>query len=213
MAVVLGAIFISRSFIINKAIDFQSNKTLKQLDDLTFDTIKNNMLMTAEFNFDCVVDIGAMSLYNDFKNIDNKYIIGQIVINDIGLNLPILKGISNSNLAVGAATLKEGQRMGEGNFALAGHYNKNKYILFGGLMYLKKGSLILITDKNYVYEYAVCDTKIAYDTDTYMISDLLASQKGKPIITLMTCYYSSKTGKRYFVIGEFIRKYPYSGKI
>jgi sortase A len=76
-------------------------------------------------------------------------------------------------------------------------------------MYLKKGSVILITDKNYIYEYVVCDTKIAYDTETYLISDVLAADRGRAVITLMTCYYSSKTGKRYFVIGEFVRKYPY----
>jgi sortase A len=79
------------------------------------------MLLAAEYDFSSVSDINALNLYGDIKNIDSRYIIGQIVVNDIGMNLPILKGISNSNLAVGAATMKDGQKMGEGNYALAGH--------------------------------------------------------------------------------------------
>lgn len=208
-AAAIGILLICLPIIVNKVLSSKSSEGIKEFNNFTSDAIQSNMLLAAQYDFDSVSDINALNLYNDIKNIDSKYIIGQIVINDIGMNLPILKGISNSNLAAGAATMKENQKMGEGNYALAGHYNKNKYILFGGLMYLKKGSLIFITDKNYIYEYVVCDTKIAYDTETYLISDHLAVQKGRPVITLMTCYYSSKTGKRYFVIGEFVKKYPY----
>lgn len=212
-AVCFGILLVCLPLIVSKVISLKSDNAINQFNNFKADVIQNNMLLTAEYNFEYISDINALNLYKDIKNIDSKYIIGQIVINDIGLNLPILKGISNSNLAAGAATMKEGQKMGKGNYALAGHYNKNKYVLFGGIMYIKKGSVILITDKRYIYEYVVSDTKIAYDTETYLISDQLAERKSKPLITLMTCYYSSKTGKRYFVIGEFVRKYPYDEKI
>lgn len=212
-ACAFGILFVCLPLIVNKVLSSNSVDGIAQFDNFTSDAIQSNMLLAAEYDFDSVSDINTLNLYEDIKNIDSRYIIGQIVINDIGMRLPILKGISNSNLAVGAATMKENQKMGEGNYSLAGHYNKNKHILFGGLMYLKKGSVIVITDKNYIYEYVVCDMKIAYDTETFLISDQLASQKGRPVITLMTCYYSSKTGKRYFVIGEFVRKYPYDKKI
>ena len=29
----------------------------------------------------------------------------------------------------------------------------------------------------------------------------------------MTCYYSSKTGKRYFVLGDLVKNYPYDEKL
>ncbi|MEL7570761.1 MAG: class A sortase [Eubacteriaceae bacterium] len=212
-ACTFGILFACLPLILNKVLSSNSVDGIAQFDNFTSDAIQSNMLLAAEYDFDSVSDINALNLYEDIKNIDSRYIIGQIVINDIGMRLPILKGISNSNLAAGAATMKENQKMGEGNYSLAGHYNKNKHILFGGLMYIKKGCVILITDKNYIYEYVVCDMKIVYDTETFLISDQLASQKGRPVITLMTCYYSSKTGKRYFVIGEFVRKYPYDKKI
>lgn len=212
-AAAIGILFVCLPLITGKVLSLKSGEGIAQFDNFTSDAIQNNMLLAAEYDFSAVADINALNLYDDVKNIDSRYIIGQIVVKDIGMKLPILKGISNSNLAAGAATMKEDQKMGEGNYALAGHYNKNRHILFGGLMYIKKGSAILITDKSYIYEYVVCDTKIAYDSETFLISDQLAAQKGGPIITLMTCYYSSKTGKRYFVIGEFVKKYPYDKKI
>lgn len=129
------------------------------------------------------------------------------------MNLPIFKGTTNENLLAGATTMKEGDKMGEGNFSLAGHYNKDKSILFGSLMDVKVGDIIRVTDKVNIYEYEVYDTVIINDTALYMIDDDRAVNRGNNIISLMTCYYSSKTGKRYFVLGDFVKKVPYKKQL
>ena len=125
------------------------------------------------------------------------------------MNLPIFKGTTNDNLLAGATTMKESDKMGQGNFTLAGHYNKDKSILFGSLMDVKVGDIIRVTDKVDIYEYKVYDTVTIDDKALYMIDDERALIHGNNIISLMTCYYSSNTGKRYFVLGDFVKKSPY----
>lgn len=41
-----------------------------------------------------------------------------------------------------------------------------------------------------------------------MLSDDKANKRRKPIISLMTCYHSSNTGKRFFALGELVDEYP-----
>ena len=41
-----------------------------------------------------------------------------------------------------------------------------------------------------------------------MLDNKRSEEQGKPIISLMTCYYSSKTGKRFFALGELVDEYP-----
>ena len=79
-------------------------------------------------------------------------------------------------------------------------------------MDVKIGDKIRITDKYKIYEYQVYDTKTVNDDALDMISDDVATKRGKPVISLMTCYFSSSTGKRYFVIGELVDTYPYNNE-
>ncbi len=139
----------------------------------------------------------------------NKNIIGQIIIKDLNIDLPILKGVTNSNLMIGASTMKPNLIMGQGNYTLAGHYMKNG-LLFGSLLDIQLGTKVQITDKTTVYEYEIYDSKIVPDTAFYMLDASRAERRGKPIISLMTCYYTSKNGKRFFALGELVDEYPYN---
>lgn len=44
---------------------------------------------------------------------DQKAVIGQITIKSVDLELPIVKGTTNENLLIGAATMRPDQKMGE----------------------------------------------------------------------------------------------------
>lgn len=99
-------------------------------------------------------------------------------------------------------------QMGKGNYSLAGHYMKDN-LLFGSLLNIEIGTIVKITDKNKVYEYEIYDIEIVPDTAFYMLDQDRAKKRGKPIISLMTCYYTSKNGKRFFAMGELIDEYPY----
>jgi sortase A len=48
------------------------------------------------------------------------------------------------------------------------------------------------------------------ETALYMLDQERAELRGKPIISLMTCYYTSKNGKRFFALGELVDTYEYS---
>lgn len=192
-----------------KTVIEQNNNIIKEMKDISSATLEENKNKVAEYDFSQVEDINAIDIFKEKKQWNPNYAIGIIKINSIHLCLPIMKGISNSNLNIGTATMKEKQEMGKGNYALAGHYNPNADILFGGIMNIKIGDIILITDKTDIYEYKVYQTKVVKDDEIIMITDEIARTRGKPVISLMTCYYSSKTGKRYFVIGEYVNKYPF----
>lgn len=86
---------------------------------------------------------------------------------------------------------------------------KDKSLLFGSLMDIEEESIVKITDKKTVYEYKIYETVLVPDTAMYMLEHNRAEDRGKPIISLMTCYYTSKNGKRFFALGELVDEYPY----
>ena len=187
----------------------EANVIVEQVPPETLKENEEKVIKKENFNFENVQEISPTSTFLAANNIDSSLLLGQIVIPSVNMNLPIFKGTTNENLLAGATTMKESDKMGEGNFSLAGHYNKDKSILFGSLMDVKVGDIIRVTDKVNIYEYEVYDTVIINDTALYMIDDERAVNRGNNIISLMTCYYSSKTGKRYFVLGDFVKKVPY----
>lgn len=209
LLIITGIILLMVPTINKIIIKHNSESKVKVLDTITYEDIVQNIETEAEFDYSSIEDVSVTSTIFGSINFDNKSIIGQITIPDLNLDLPILKGVNNANLSIGAATMVPDQKMGEGNYSLAGHKMKNKELLFGALMDIKIDSIIYITDKKTVYEYKIYDTVVVPDTALDMLENDKAEERGKPIISLMTCYYSSKTGKRFFALGELIDEYPF----
>lgn len=195
-----------KDFFVVKKID----DTVKVVEEFTPEVIKKNETNKAEFDFSIVEDISVTGTLINQNRVNMDLIVGQLVIPSINLNIPVFKGINNTNLLAGSATMREDQAMGQGNYPLAGHYVKDKDVLFGSLMDVKTGDIIRLTDKETIFEYETYDVKLVPDTAVYLIDDEEALNNGNPIISLMTCYYSSKTGKRYFVMGELKESYAYT---
>lgn len=208
--IVAGTIIIFLPFINKKIIKHNGNKQEEIVKETTREQLKENQNLEAEFDYESVRDIEIISIIKDTPKFEHKALIGEISIESIDMHLPILKGVNNPNLLVGAATMKDGIRMGEGNFSLAGHYVDKKGLLFGGLIDIEIGAQVKTTDKEYIYEYEIFDTKIVDETAMYMLDDTRSEERGKPIISLMSCYYTSKNGKRFFALGELVDKYPYN---
>lgn len=146
------------------------------------------------------------------KGINDNYkhaIIGHLVVDAIDINLPILKGTTANHLMIGATTMKADQVMGQGNYSLSGHYHSSKGVFFHGLLEAQPGMIIKITDKDRIYEYEIYDTMLVEDTATHLINDQESQNRGKPIISLMTCYYTSANGLRFFALGELVDDYPF----
>ncbi|NLJ79227.1 MAG: class A sortase [Tissierellia bacterium] len=181
-----------------------SNRNIMD-DDLNAIMVDNNDRdIDAEFDFSAIDDMDILALMRGNRYFDRNLLIGTILIPELDIHLPIMKGLTNTNLAVGAATMKPEQSFGIGNYTLAGHYMKNRDLLFGSLMDIEIGDTIYISNGERVYEYELYDTLVVPDTQMDLLSDDRADERGKPIVSLMTCYHSSKTGKRFFALGELI---------
>lgn len=212
--VVIGLILIAMPFYSNYKI--KENMKQASIETIPAETLKENsekVIKEEQFDFSKVEEISPTSTFMSPSVVDKSLLIGQVVIPSINMNLSIFKGATNENLLAGASTMKVDDKMGEGNFTLAGHYNKDKSILFGSLMDVKIGDIIKVTDKTNIYEYRVYANKTVDDKSIYMIENEEAKKRGNSIISLMTCYYSSKTGKRYFVLGDLVKSYPYEAKL
>jgi len=125
--------------------------------------------------------------------------VGQLRVPAVGLNLPIGIGVGNATLVRGAGTLKANQRMGQGNYALAGHYMTSNRLLFSPLKGVRNGDSIYLTDKQQLYRYRVTRVRVV---DRHRV-DVIDDVPGKKLVTLVTCA-SAKRGepKRLVVQGE-----------
>lgn len=209
--IIVGLLLIASPYI-SKLVIKQRIKSASP-SEVTAEMIEKNNKNEAEFDYSSIKDIDISATLLNPSKIDKNLIVGQLVVPSINLNLSIIKGLNNTNLLAGTATMRPDQKLGEGNYPLAGHFMKQKDILFGGLMDIKKGDIIRATDKKDIYIYRVYETLTVPDDAVYMIENKKAEERGKPVIALMTCYYSSKTGKRYFVMGELENKIPYDEKV
>ncbi|WP_102693788.1 class A sortase [Rummeliibacillus pycnus] len=156
------------------------------------------------FDFNEVRNISLQDVIDAQTKKKNIHAIGVISVPDVKMQLPIVYGISNVNLTIGAGTMKADQTMGEGNYALAGHNMNNGKTLFSPLTKAKKDMKIYITDYKYIYEYNISDMFIVKPTQVEVIQD----QPDQKLITLVTCNYNGE--KRMIIRGKLIKKQAYS---
>lgn len=177
-------------------IDWMTNSSLKQ--PVKDDDSKGN------FDFEKVKAVdNKMVAKAAFSK--NKDAIGKLSVPSVKVKLPIFKGLDNYNLVRGAGTMKEAERMGTGNYALAGHHMKDGSLLFGPLENVKKGDKIYLADKHHVYVYETTLKTVVDKHDTNYIDDV----QGQKLVTLITCA-SGMTGesRRVVVQGELLCKKP-----
>lgn len=207
--ILVGITIISIPHLNNLLIKQKVNKSIDIIEEISYEEIENNESRDADFDYSSVRDVSLTTVLSNRNKINYDLLIGYISIDDLNIYLPILKGVTDENLLVGATTMKENQEMGKGNYTLAGHYIRDKKTLFGPLLDIEIGTLVRISNKRVVYEYEIYDTRIVQDTAMYMLEDKRAEDKGKPIISLMTCYFTSKNGKRFFALGKLVDSYAY----
>lgn len=146
----------------------------------------------------------------ELKKYSQKYIIGIIKIPAIRLELGILKGVLNRNLYMGAGTMRSDQVMGQRNYPLAAHHTQSYGVLFNRVPELKAGQMLYITDKETIYTYRVYTRKKVHETEIEVIYDSVAKDRGKPVLTLSTCFNLKEPESRIIVQGELVGSQPYS---
>ena len=133
------------------------------------------------------------------NQINRDDVIGAIAIYELDMLVPIFNGTTSENLIVGATTMIEGQVMGQGNYALAGHHMQDPTLLFGPLLEAELGMRIQITDKNNIYTYEITETHMIGDRDFWILDDTEVAT-----LTLMTCDVPGETPYRWIIRAELV---------
>ncbi len=165
---IIGLLLIFINPIQNAIIDRLSDR-LSTIDYSAAAIEKNNEAQ-ADFEFDDVQSLSIAEVLQAQVKASNMPVIGSIIVPSVEMQLPILKGVGNAVLAAGAGTMKPDQQLGQGNYALAGHYFENKDILFSPLYKAQVGDRIYVTDMTDVYEYQLATKKIIPATDFYILN-------------------------------------------
>lgn len=113
-------------------------------------------------------------------NIAEKTIVGAVYIPKTDTLLPITEGTDHASYT--ATTLKERQRMGEGNYAIGSDSTLNRKLLLTGISDLQVGDKIFMTNKQEIHLYEVTiKEKIRKGRNDY-----LANIHNKTTATLVT---------------------------
>ena len=210
--IVVGLLFLAMPYISSYLIKLRADEASAYIHTVSAEDIERNKQQEVTFDYKDIEFINPSETFATVRNIPINFnqVIGQIVIPSLKINLTLFNGINTSNLLAGAATMKPKQTMGERNFAIASHYTPVKGALFSNLIHIETGSTVRITDKTTIYEYKVYESRIVKATDVFLVEDALATKKGKPIVSLMSCYYLNNPDKRFFAFGELVDSYPYT---
>ncbi|MBE7106143.1 class A sortase [Bacillus cereus] len=146
------------------------------------------------YNFE---DVTPITMKDIVKAANKKMsVVATIKIPSVKIKLPIMEGVSNSAMSVGAGTLKPNQQIGKGNYAMASHHMNNPKLLFSPLDRVKKGTSLYLSNGQETYEYVVVEKRIIDAREVDVIED----KEGKNLVTLITCNADGK--KRLMVVGE-----------
>lgn len=187
-------------------IGYHSKQNTAATEEMPAQTLQDNLAGESDFDFDAIEEISPTGALLDGRAVDESLIVGRLFIPSIDLNLTVYNGVTNQILNAGVGTMRPDLKMGEGNFPIAGHYASNKNVLFADLTSVAIDDAIFLTDNEKIYEYRVYDTKIVDPSEIEWIYDEVAEERGKPVISLMNCYYVNgrNSGDRYFVFGELV---------
>ncbi|CRH91931.1 Sortase (surface protein transpeptidase) [Chlamydia trachomatis] len=204
-------LLISLALIFNSSIRnmiIANNTNRYQISKVTKKEIKKNQTAKTTFDFDQVESISTEKVLQAQWDAQQLPVIGGIAIPDLKINLPIFKGLSNTALMYGAGTMKEDQKMGEGNYSLASHHIFGiagaSDTLFSPLEKAKNGMKIYVTDKETIYVYTITTVETVAPDRVDVINDIL----GQKTITLVTCEDLDAT-MRTIVQGELTETISY----
>lgn len=138
-------------------------------------------------------DVGDDIEVNNDVNINEKIttqlskkVIGNIKIDCIDVDIPIMESISNAEMRVGAGHMPNTSMPGEvGNCTLVGHRRYTTGKLFNRLGEICIGDTIEIDYNNNNYTYTVYDIFVVEPTELYVLEPVNQTEK---TLTLITCH-------------------------
>lgn len=218
--ILLGVFLLALPRLSSQMIKNESGQAVQRLEQLNPQQLRDNAQKDVEFDFEVIDSINVQDTFTSgisrnvlgSQSLIDKYeqdMVGQLIIEELNIDLAIYNGINNEKLLIGSTTMKPAQVMGQGNYSISSHYTDGRDVLFNRLPDIKTGMVAKITDKETVYEYVIYETALVDATSTHLIEDTLANQHGSPILSLMSCYYFNHPDQRWFAFGELVNTYPY----
>jgi len=190
---VVGGVLIGKPFYDGYQAEKKQTENVQAVQKMDYEKHETEFVDASKINQPDLAEVANASL-------DKKQVIGRISVPSVSVELPVLKASTEKNLLSGAATVKENQVMGKGNYALAGHNMSKKGVLFSDIASLKKGDKIYLYDNENEYEYAVTGVSEVTPDKWEVVED-----HGKDEITLITCVSVKDNSKRYVVAGDLVR--------
>lgn len=177
-------------------------------DSVTGQAKNNTQKAKPNYNFKKVKPVDAQTLADAYKKRSNYKAIGQIAMPSLKINLNIYRGVGNVELNLGAGSMKPKQKMGQGNYCLAGHNMDDNRSYFSPLYSAVANHDKLVGRKVYLMNYY---TVYYYKIDkAYFIAsnrtDLLNDHKGKKQVSLFTCDFTG--AGRLLVQGHYLHQQP-----
>lgn len=208
LAVVLFALYSGTGTILKWISDPEA------IEEITAEEIEVNNQREAVFQWDAITAIDSLSVIKSAKSIDKEAIIAQMIIPELEINLPVLRGTTAENLNHGVATLYDSATLGEGNFALAGH-NMSSYNVLLNRLYdmpdpVDRPFDLYLHDKKTVYHYLIYAKLHTDQYAFYLTENSEADRHGKPIVSILTCDRPYEEDQRIFIMAELIDSYPYT---
>lgn len=181
LAVIL--LIVGLALVFNKQIRnvMVSQNQTRAMTSLTRSKIEQNEKKKGMFDFKKIKEVD-LSQVAKTRTQNGAHVIGAIAIPDVNMHLPICLGMSDAAMTTGGGTMRADQKMGQGNYPLAGHYMTAKGILFSPLEDTKKGQKIYLTDLKKVYVYKIYMKKVVSPYAVYLVNNTK-----KKIVTLITC--------------------------
>ncbi|MCH4124219.1 MAG: sortase [Levilactobacillus sp.] len=166
-------------------------------------SVKKNEKKKASYDFSKVKSLDFSTVAKARWNSADIHVVGEILMPQSKIHLPIAKGVSNAVLALTAGTMRPDQQMGQGNYPLAGHHMSSQTILFSPLYWKTRvGQLIYLTNAKRVYVYKVSVRKFIPATDVGVVA-----QTKQKLVTLITC--DATGANRLMIRGKYVKQMAY----
>lgn len=165
------------------------NQNRYQIGSVSVQKIDRNKKLSGNFDTKGVKTVNFLDVAKAQMDNKNYPIIGALSYPALKISLPIFNGDGDTTMLYGCGTMKEGQQMGKGNYALASHHVSNVIghsgdgLLFSPLVNAEKDQAIYLTDKTSVYEYTTDKVFQVTPEEGQVILD----KEDKKEITLITC--------------------------
>lgn len=170
---------------------------------ITQKSVKKSEKKKASYDFSKVKSLDFSTVANARWNTANIHVVGELLMPQSKIHLPIAKGVSNEVLALTAGTMRPDQKMGEGNYPLAGHHMTSQTILFSPLYWKTRvGQNIYLTNAKKVYVYKVSVRKFIKATDVQVVA-----QTKRKLVTLITC--DATGANRLMIRGTYVKQLAY----